>query len=93
MVTAFLTRGAAGWIGARRKIERKIDREFDIYQSLEILTGSPTKQARGLSSPEGTSHQKRAKLKEGWSGLKGVSAPVELEEELEELEESENEDE
>jgi hypothetical protein len=34
MATAFRTRGAAGWIGAGRKI----DQEFDIYRSLEILT-------------------------------------------------------
>jgi hypothetical protein len=50
------------------------------------VEGSPTKWARGLSSPEGTLRRKRAKSKEGWSGLKGVSTPVESEEELEELE-------
>jgi hypothetical protein len=38
MATAFRTWGAAGWIRAGRRIERKFDREFDIYRSLEILT-------------------------------------------------------
>jgi hypothetical protein len=51
------------------------------------IEGSPTKWARGLSSPEGTLHQKRAKSKEGWSGPKGVSTPVESEEELEDEDE------
>jgi hypothetical protein len=46
---------------------------------LKDVEGSPTKQVRGLLSPEGTSHQKRARLKEGWSRLKGVSTPVESE--------------
>jgi hypothetical protein len=50
------------------------------------IEGSPTKQARGLLSPEGTLRRKRVKSKEGWSGPKGVSAPVETEEESEELE-------
>jgi hypothetical protein len=45
------------------------------------IEGSPTKWARGLSSPEGTSRWKRAKSKEGWSRPKGVSAPVESEDE------------
>jgi hypothetical protein len=57
------------------------------------VEGSPTKRARGLSSPEGTSRRKRAKSKEGWGGLKGVSTPVESEEESEESEESEYKDE
>jgi hypothetical protein len=57
------------------------------------VEGSPTKQARGLSSPEGTSCRKRAKSKEGWGRSKGVSAPVESEEESDESDESEYEDE
>jgi hypothetical protein len=57
---------------------------------LKDIEGSPTKRARGLSSPEGTSRQKRAKSKEGWSGPKGVSAPVESEESEDEDEWSNN---
>jgi hypothetical protein len=57
------------------------------------VEGSPTKWARGLLSPEGTSCQKRVRSKEGWSRLKGASALVELEEELEDEEESEDEEE
>jgi hypothetical protein len=60
---------------------------------LKNVEGSPTKRARGLSSPEGTSRQKRAKSKEGWGRSKGVSAPVESEEESDESDESEYKDE
>jgi hypothetical protein len=57
------------------------------------VEGSPTKWARGLSSPEGTLHQKKAKSKskKGLTlGSKGVPVSVESEEESEE---SENEEE
>jgi hypothetical protein len=60
---------------------------------LKNVEGSPTKQARGLSSPEGTLRRKKVKLKlkKGLTpGSKGVPVLVELEEELEE---SENEEE